>query len=155
MKKFLFLLSISIAIISCKKNDLPDTSGPKSPFPTTSILNLPSSVLIGKWEMVFFQTYDHSQKYQTGQGHILQLNADKTYTRLSNYQQTSGGTYYTVKNGVLASNIRFDAIYFSDYRDGASIISGNADTLVIKTGPNSTNEYMLMDGGTTVYVKQK
>jgi hypothetical protein len=142
MKKVTIIFCLATIFASCTKTDFSGTPG------------IGKTSLIGKWEKIRFQTYDHYQNYQTGKGNILQLNSDKTYTRLLNFQQVVAGSYYTLAKGASSANKTFDAIYFSEYSE-ASTISQKADTLVIGNAPNDAKGNIIMDGGFTVYLKQK
>ena len=135
MKKILFIIALSIVFVSCKKSDI-------------SIKNVTDS-----WELAREIGMDRNQTFAPGSGNLLKLNADKTYSRFTNHQQVSSGTYYL--GTVAAKGTKaFDVIYFSEY-SGPTKIRTSADSLILSTPPNDANGNMIMDGGTSIYIRQK
>ncbi len=137
MKKLLFITGLAIIIVSCKKSD------EKFIDPT------------GTWEMVGRGGIDHYTTYPKGTGNILQLNSNRTYTLTENFTQVGKGSYTVMQQGASKSNKTFTAIYFSD-KSYISSLSMERDSLLwIGTAPNDADGNLIMDGGTTSYIRKK
>lgn len=137
MKKILYVICLSIAIISCKKSD-------------DLVINE-----TGTWEMIGRGGIDNYITYTPGTGNTLKLNANKTYTLSENFQQVGAGTYYILKKGATNANKTFNAIHFSDKPYTYSINLERDSLLWIGTAPNDDKGNLIMDGGTTNYVRKK
>jgi hypothetical protein len=114
MKNVLFILCLTLTIVSCKKNGV-----------------LPKGY-IGTWELL--QQTDaitgNTTTFNTGEGHLLLLNTDSTYQRYTDYQHSVKGTFKIIKNGVYRANKTYDAIYF-DNKTPADFILLNGNELTI------------------------
>jgi len=114
MKNLLFILFLSLAIISCKKNGVQ----PKS--------------YIGTWELLQ-QTgtiTGATTTFPTGEGRLLVFNIDSTYQQYIDYQHSVKGTFKIVKNGVSWASNTYDAIYFDgNARADFIILNGNQLTI--------------------------
>jgi hypothetical protein len=129
MKNLLYIICLSLTIVSCKKNGVQ----PKG--------------YVGTWEMLQ-QTgtiTGATTTFPAGEGNMLILNLDSTYQRFSKFQFVSKGPYHIVKNGVNWANKTYDAIYFdNNIRADFIILNGNELTIG-NTFP---------DGVTTLYERR-
>ena len=137
MKKILFIACLFVAFISCKKSD-------------QSFINE-----TGTWEMIGQGGMDNYTTYNRGTGNILQLNTNNTYTLTENFKQVGAGKYTILKKGATKANQTFNAIQFSDKPDTYSINLERDSLLWIGTAPNDAQGNLIMDGGTTNYVRKK
>ncbi len=116
--------------------------------------DIPNSDLSGSWELVSQTGMDYNETFATGQGNILQFNADNTYKVLARSLVINEGTYRLIKKGDAPFNKNFNAIYMGE-GGVMNAISLKADSLIISTVPNDDKGNLIMDGGSTIYIKQK
>lgn len=113
----------------------------------------PNSGLTGNWEMVRQIGMDYNQTFATGQGNILQINTNNTYKVFAKSLVINEGSYRLIK-GQTPYNRDFDAIYLGE-GGIMNAISLKADSLTISTAPNDDKGNLIMDGGITIYIRQK
>lgn len=133
MKILVFIICISAAIAGCKKGNL----GPSN-----------ESGLVGTWELRHYSgtIAGVSKDFPAGNGKLIQLNADSTFKRFTDFKQDNQGSFKVVKNGVDWAGVTYDAIYFNGNGDPNFMIL-KADSLTIG------NNYV--DGITSLYVRRK
>lgn len=129
MKNILFILFLSLTIISCKKNGVQ----PKG--------------YLGTWELKqeTGTIAGTTTTYPSGEGHLLLLNTDSTYQQFSDFQHSVKGTFKIIKNGVSWANNTYDAIYF----DG-----NTPPDFIILNGNQLTIGNTFPDGVTTLYERR-
>jgi hypothetical protein len=133
MMKNLLLIIFALAIIStgCKK----------------ASKVAPKSDVIGTWELrLIGDGIDNlHQVYLPGNGSTFNFGADNTYTRYSNFQLSSQGTYQIVPNAISFGGSLQDELYFNQATPGY-IVEVKSDTLtIIGTGTEASG---------SIYVKQ-
>jgi hypothetical protein len=133
MKILIFIICISAAIAGCKKGNL-EPSG--------------QSGLVGTWELRHYSgtIAGVSKDFSAGNGMLIQLNADSTFKRFTDFKQDNQGSFKVVKSGVDWGGVKYDAIYFNGNGDPNFVVL-KADSLTIG------NTYP--DGITSLYVRQK
>lgn len=130
MKVFILIAIAIVSLTSCKKG------------------NAVSPSLFGKWEVK--RTYGGfinppDSVYKPGNGNILQLNSDYTYTHYVNNIMSAQGMYHIVKNGYVLNQTTYDEIYFDNDVSFKSLIILNNDILTIRP--------LIPDIGATDYQK--
>jgi len=133
MMKKLLLIAFTIVIVSagCKKGT---KVGPQSD-------------IVGTWELrLIGGGIDNlHQVYPPGNGTTFTFGADNTYTRYSNFNLSSQGTYQIVLNAISFGGSLQDELYFNQATPGY-IVEVKLDTLtIIGTETESTG---------SIYVKQ-
>ena len=120
MKKILFIVFLSLTIISCKKNGVQ----PKG--------------IVGTWEMKQQSgtITGGTTTYPPGEGNILVLNADSTYKKFVKYKQSTEGPYRIVKQGIKGVNTTYDAIYFDNSTIADYIILNGNELTIGNTYPD-------------------
>lgn len=136
MKKILFFICLMAVITGCKENYTPNNS------------------LTGSWELVRQIGMDYNLTFAAGQGNILQFNTNNTYKVFAKSLVINEGSYRLIKKGQTPYNKDFDAIYMGE-GGIMNAISLKADSLIISTAPNDDKGNLIMDGGTTIYIRQK
>ena len=130
MKNFIYIICLSLIILSCNKNGVQ----PKGYIGTWEIKQQSGTITGG------------TTIYPTGEGNILMLNADSTYQRFVKFKQSSKGPYHIVKNGVTWANNTYDAIYFDGNTRADFIILNGNELTIGNTFP---------DGVTTTYERRR
>ena len=124
MKNLLYILCLSLIIISCKKNGVQ----PKG--------------YIGTWELLQ-QTgtiTGNTTTFPTGEGHLLILNTDSTYQQYTDYQHSVKGTFKIIKNGVNWASNTYDAIYFDGITKADFIILNGNQLTIGNTFPDGVTK---------------
>jgi hypothetical protein len=95
-----------------------------------------------------------NETFVMGEGNLLQFTADNKYKVFVKFLKINEGSYRIVKKGATQANKNFDAIYFGE--DGImNAINIKTDSLTISTAPNDAKGNPIMDGVSTLYVRQK
>jgi hypothetical protein len=136
MKNIFFIICLVVVITGCRKS------------------NTPYNNLTGNWEMVNQMSMHNNEIFATGQGNLLQFNPGDKYKIFVNGLMINEGTYRLAKKGSTAFNKNFDAIFLGE--DGImNAISIKSDSLYISTPPTDDKGNLIMDGGSTIYIRQK
>ncbi len=136
MKNVLFILCL-FTLASCKKSD-----------------DLTTINLTGNWEMVSQMSVFHTENFAPGQGNFIQFNPGNNYKIFVKDLMINEGSYRILKKNSTSINKNFDAIFLGE--DGAmNAIRITSDSLYISTPPNDIKGNLIMDGGSTLYIRQK
>lgn len=136
MKNLYLIIFILAIIIGCKKSYTPYNN------------------LNGNWEMVSQMSIFHSENFATGQGNFIQFNNGNEYKMFAAFKMINQGPYRIIKKNTASFNKTFDAIYMGN--DGImNAINVKGDSLIISTAPNDDRGNLIMDGGITVYIRQR
>lgn len=111
MKKYLAILLISIAAISCKKSgNTPVATG-----------------LTGKWELTQEAGFFASPKtFAAGTGNTIQFNADSTVIQYQNSLVVKQGNYSIAKNGTSTILYYNHQVWDVFFLQGSTLIIGNS-----------------------------
>mgnify|MGYP003578552465 CR=1 FL=1 len=115
---------------------------------------MPSAApLMGTWELRRgTEGIGSFTDYAPGNGRLLKFSNENKYDRYEGNQLTESGTFHLTSEKSGNNNKRVNLIRLGDsqMRDKFAVVN---DTLSLSTYPYDDNGNMIMDGGTTRYVR--
>ncbi len=106
MRKFVFIICLSVFVMDCKKQHNPTPQG-----------------YIGNWELRAQSggIAGTSNHFPPGNGHELQLAADSTFKYYEGATIINQGTFRIIKNSLTYGTQNFDGIYYNFNTEGLPI----------------------------------